>query len=57
VHLLYNVCRQVSNTLDRIDVNLAGTKIRNRRLSRRLALDNPGDLDDNSINESGLKGQ
>ena len=47
VSLTRNVYRHISIYLDKIDVNLADTKLRNRRLSRRLALDNPGILDDN----------
>ena len=38
---------RVSNKDINIDANLAGTKIRNSRLHRPLALDNTREIDDN----------
>ncbi len=45
---------KVSNKDTNIDVNLAGTKIRNRRLHRQDTIDNTREIDDNKTIELGL---
>ena len=48
-----SVYSKVSNKDDNIDVNLAGTKLRNRRLYRQDTIDNTREIGDNSIIELG----
>lgn len=45
---------KVSNKDMPLDVNLAGTRIRNRHLSRPIALDKTREIDDNKTIELGL---